>query len=264
MGDPRAIATLLDIMRRLRDPETGCPWDVAQDFRTIAPYTIEEAYEVADAIGREDWRDLVDELGDLLFQVVFHAQMAAEAGHFDFGDVVAAVCDKMERRHPHVFGNASVADADAQTRAWEEHKARERATSGDPSALAGVARGLPEWLRAIKLQQRAARVGFDWDRADEVLEKLEEEVREIRAATVVSTEEVEEEFGDFLFAVLNLSRHLDVDSGRALRTANAKFERRFRAMEAAAAAQAKTLDTMTLADLETLWEQAKGAENSGR
>jgi len=234
------IADLLAIMARLRDPETGCPWDVEQTFETIAPYTIEEAYEVADAIERRDHVHLKDELGDLLFQVVFHARMAEEAGHFAFADVVEAVCDKMERRHPHVFGDASVADAEAQTRAWEEHKAREReAAAGDghaPSALDGVPEGLPEWLRCVKLHKRATRVGFDWPDALAVIDKVEEETQELREALADGTDpdHVEDELGDLLFVALNVSRHAQVDAGRALRRANRKFERRFRRLEAIA------------------------------
>ncbi len=259
--DSGSIERILYIMARLRDPDGGCPWDLEQDFRTIAPYTIEEAYEVSDAIEREAWPELMDELGDLLFQVVFHARMAEEANHFSFADVVRAISDKMERRHPHVFAEAAVRDAAAQTVAWEEQKARGRESAGDDSALAGIARGMPEWLRALKLQRRAARVGFDWDRRDEVLDKLEEEVREIREAEAESTAAVEEEFGDFLFAVLNLSRHLKVDAGRALRSANAKFERRFRAMEREAEERGTSLAALDLEAMEALWQVVKGREH---
>ena len=256
------IDDLLSIMRRLRDPESGCPWDVAQDFDSIAPYTIEEAYEVADAIDRQAWDDLRDELGDLLFQVVFHAQMAREAGLFDFPDVVAAICDKMLRRHPHVFGDAAIEDAQAQTRAWEEHKAREREAHPDQSALAGVATGLPEWMRALKLQRRAGRVGFDWADAEGVLNKLDEELDELQQARRSGDEQaVEDEFGDLLFTVLNLARHLEIDPGRALRRTNQRFEQRFRAMEAAAGG-ADSFAGLASEQKEALWRQAKDREDT--
>ncbi|MDX1571143.1 MAG: nucleoside triphosphate pyrophosphohydrolase [Xanthomonadales bacterium] len=255
------IEDLLEIMSRLRDPDSGCPWDVEQDFSTIAPYTIEEAYEVADAIDHGDFLALKDELGDLLFQVVFHARMAEEAGQFDFSDVVSAVCDKMIRRHPHVFGDAEVADARAQTLAWEEHKARERGEDEDPSALAGVSTGLPEWMRAQKLQKRAARVGFDWPDAGPVLEKIEEEIAELRRAVeLVDAEQVESEFGDLLFAAVNLSRHLRSDTSRALRAANRKFEARFRAMETLAKSRGQSLADLTLEQMDELWDEVKGRE----
>jgi len=262
------IGDLLEIMARLRDPGSGCPWDVQQDFASIAPYTIEEAYEVADAIDRGDLHDLKDELGDLLFQVVFHARMAEEGGHFAFDDVVAAICDKMVRRHPHVFAGTSVADAEAQTVAWEEGKRGEReAKSGaDTSALAGVARGLPEWQRAVKLQQRAARVGFDWPDVGPVFEKLHEELDEVREELVKGRghDALEDEIGDVLFVCANLSRHARVDFGAALRRANAKFERRFRRMEAMAAADGLSLDGMNLDQQDTYWNRAKAEEKAAR
>jgi ATP diphosphatase len=243
----RDIRDLLGIMAALRDPATGCPWDVRQTFATIAPYTIEEAYEVADALDRAAMADLRDELGDLLLQVVFHARMAEEQGAFAFGDVVAAICDKMTRRHPHVFAGASVEDAEQQTKAWDDHKRAERAARGDAdaSALAGIARGLPEWQRAVKLQHKAAKVGFDWPDPVPVLEKLHEEIEEVRAefaavaldpADTGARDRLEDEIGDILFVCANLARHARVDVGAALRRANHKFERRFRAMEALAAA----------------------------
>jgi ATP diphosphatase len=271
MSDPRDIATLLGIMAALRDPDGGCPWDVEQTFATIAPYTIEEAYEVADAIDRGDLHDLRDELGDLLLQVVFHARMAQERGAFDFGDVVAAICDKMIRRHPHVFAaRGRVEDAEAQARAWEEHKRAERAARGesDASALAGISRGLPEWQRAVKLQHKAAKVGFDWPDPAPVLEKLHEEIEEVRAefAAVAADpgdgaarDRLEDEIGDILFVCANLARHARVDFGAALRRANHKFERRFRAMEALAAADGG-LAGKPLDEQDRYWDRAKQAE----
>jgi ATP diphosphatase len=258
------IRRLLDIMARLRDPRGGCPWDVQQNFSTIAPYTIEEAYEVADAIDRGDMQELKDELGDLLLQVVFHARMAEEAGHFAFADVVAAICDKMVRRHPHVFAGASVEDAEAQTLAWEESKRREREEkqAHDGSALAGIARGLPEWQRAVKLQQRAATVGFDWPSVDPVFEKLHEELDEVRAelAQGLGHEALEDEIGDVLFVCANLSRHAKVDFGAALRRANQKFERRFRRMEALAAEDGVELAALPLARQDAYWDRAKAED----
>ena len=259
------ISQLLDIMSRLRDRERGCPWDVEQTFATIAPYTIEEAYEVADAIERGDMGGLRDELGDLLLQVVFHAQMAREAGDFAFGDVVASICDKMVRRHPHVFGETRIDDAAAQTKAWEDHKQKEREASGDASALAGIARGLPEWLRALKLQQRAARVGFDWPDMDPVFDKLHEELDEVRAELTAPERDMarlEDEIGDVLFVCANLARHAKVDPGAALRRANAKFERRFRRMEALAAERGTSLKALDLAQQDALWDAAKAEERS--
>jgi ATP diphosphatase len=262
-GAPRrGIDELLAIMARLRDPERGCPWDVKQDFASIAPYTIEEAYEVADAIDRGDFDDLREELGDLLLQVVFHAQMAAEQGRFDFDDVAQAISAKMIRRHPHVFGDAHYADLDAQKQAWEELKAAERAAKGDAhdaSALAGVSHGLPEWKRATKLQQRAATVGFDWPDHRPVLDKLAEELDEVRAEFDAGADpaRLEDEIGDVLFVAANLARHAGVDFSRALRHANAKFERRFRRMEQLAADEGDTLAGRDLAAQEALWRRVK-------
>src|SRR5690606_7612686 len=263
-----AITDLLDIMARLRDRERGCPWDVEQTFDTIAPYTIEEAYEVADAIDRRDYADLRDELGDLLLQVVFHARMAEEAGHFAFGDVVAAICDKMVRRHPHVFGDVPVADsAAAQLANWEDLKAGERAARGhvDASALAGIPRGMPEWQRSLKLQQRAARVGFDWPDVAPVFDKLHEEIDEVRAefAAGADAERLADEIGDVLFVCVNLARHARVDVSRALRHANAKFERRFRRMETLAAAEGMPLEQRSLEAQDALWDRAKAEERGG-
>lgn len=240
------IERLLAIMARLRDPVHGCEWDVAQDWASIAPYTIEEAYEVADAIARNDADDLKDELGDLLLQVVFHARIAEDAGAFTFADVVRAISDKMERRHPHIFGHAAVSPG------WEELKAQERqGKATDGSALAGVAAGLPALMRAVKLQKRAARTGFDWPDTDGPLAKVYEEIAEIKTAPA---EELEEEVGDLLFAVVNWARHLGIDPETALRSGNAKFERRFRAMEAAAG---EAFATLTLDQQEALWQQVK-------
>jgi ATP diphosphatase len=268
------IADLLAIMARLRDPDGGCPWDVRQTFATIAPYTIEEAYEVADAIDRNDMSDLRDELGDLLLQVVFHARMAQEQGAFAFADVVAAISDKMLRRHPHVFAGGSVEDVEAQAREWEEHKRRERDAAGheDGSALAGIARGLPEWQRALKLQKRAATVGFDWPGPEPVIAKLHEEIDEVRVefaavaadpGDVRARDRLEDEIGDLLFVCANVARHAKVDPGSALRRANAKFERRFRAMEALAAADGTPLSVLPLQAQDRYWDRAKAAEKAG-
>jgi len=269
--DHHDIHTLLAIMARLRDPGSGCPWDVQQTFATIAPYTIEEAYEVADAIDRNDLHALKDELGDLLLQVVFHARMAEEQGSFAFGDVVAAISYKMIRRHPHVFAGESVEDAEAQTVAWEEQKRRERESAGheDTSALAGIARGLPEWQRAVKLQKRAASVGFDWPDITPVIAKLHEEIEEVReefAAVAAepgdanARDRLEEEIGDMLFVAANIARHAKVDVGAAMRRANLKFERRFRTMEALAETDGTTLAALPLEEQDRYWDRAKAAE----
>lgn len=262
-GAPTPIERLRAVMAQLRAPVGGCPWDVEQDFSSIAPYTIEEAYEVADAIDRGDMDDLRDELGDLLLQVVFHSRMAEEAGLFDFDQVASGICDKMERRHPHVFAGASVRDAEAQTAAWEQGKHEERlARGGDASALAGIARGLPEWQRAVKLQKRAARVGFDWPDIHQVFDKLHEEIEELRVEFAAGTghEALEDELGDVLFVCANLSRHGKVDFGAALRRANAKFERRFRRMEVLAAGEGLSLAGLSLAAQDEYWNRAKQEE----
>ena len=245
-------------MRRLRDKDGGCPWDVEQDFATIAPYTIEEAYEVADAIERQDMDGLRDELGDLLFQVVFHAQMAQEAGHFEFDDVVGGISDKMIRRHPHVFGSPAERAAGPQEGSWERLKELERSESVDDSALAGVAKSIPALKRAQKLGSRASRVGFDWPDRQGVREKIREEIDELEEA--VGTREVadiEEEFGDVLFAVVNLARHLDIDPEKALTGANRKFERRFRDMEREINANGKRMSDFNLETLGKYWRAAK-------
>ncbi|WP_282128194.1 nucleoside triphosphate pyrophosphohydrolase [Roseobacter litoralis] len=258
--DPDAgIERLLEIMRRLRDPATGCPWDIEQDFDSIAPYTIEEAYEVADAIARKDWRDLEGELGDLLLQTVYHTAMGAEGGHFTFQSVVRKISDKMVARHPHVFGDESRdKSADQQTADWEKIKARERADNAQQGTLDGVAIGLPALLRALKLQKRAARVGFDWPSTDEVLDKITEEAAElVEARDRLTQTEVEEEFGDLLFVMANLGRHLGLDPEAALRAANAKFTRRFEAVEAKLAALGKTPADSDLAEMDALWDQVK-------
>lgn len=260
--DPGAgLERLLEIMRRLRDPETGCPWDVEQDFRSIAPYTIEEAHEVADTIERGAMDELAGELGDLLLQVVYHAQMAEEAGAFTFADVVRAISDKMIRRHPHVFGGESRdKSADDQIRDWEAAKARER---GEASILDGIALSLPALTRAVKLQNRAARVGFDWPDVGPVLDKLREEAEEVVAARG-EPDRVFEEFGDLLFVVANLARHLKVDPEAALRAANAKFVRRFGRIEAMLRAAGRRPDQSDLAEMDALWEAIKREEKAGR
>lgn len=252
---------LLDIMARLRDPVAGCPWDQAQDFATIAPYTIEEAYEVADAIARRDMAALPDELGDLLFQVVYHARLGEEAGHFDFTDVVRAIADKMVRRHPHVFGDAAARDAAVQTEAWEAQKAAERRARSEHGALAGVPVGLPALTRAEKLTKRAARVGFDWPDAAAVLDKLDEEVAELRAELPAADPvRLADELGDMLFVLANLARKLNLDPETCLRGANEKFARRFSAVEASLAAEGRTPAETPLADMEAAWHEAKLAE----
>ena len=254
-------------MARLRDPKGGCPWDVAQTFATIAPYTVEEAFEVADAIARQDMPALKDELGDLLLQVVFHARMAEEAGLFAFNDVVEAISAKMIRRHPHVFGDAHVADAAAQTVSWENIKAAERAAAGDkaapPSVLDGIPAGMPAMKQAEKLQKRAARVGFDWTAAKDVLGKVREELEEVaeefnRAGP--NEARLTDEIGDLLFACVNLARKANIDPGMALRGTNLKFDRRFRRVEALLAAEGRTPGEATLDEMEKLWVRAKGEE----
>jgi ATP diphosphatase len=264
----RNLDHLLEVMARLRDPKGGCPWDLEQTFATIVPHTIEEAYEVADAIERGDMAELKDELGDLLFQVVYHARMAEESGIFAFDDVAAAIADKMVRRHPHVFGATRIDSAEAQTRAWEEQKAAERqakaeapeAGNGITGALDGVVRGLPALTRALKLQKRAARVGFDWPAAPPVADKIAEELAEIRAEMAAEPHDgtrLADEIGDILFSCVNLARKLGIDPETALRHANAKFERRFRRLEALLAAEGKYPEDARLAELDAAWERAK-------
>ncbi|WP_312325215.1 nucleoside triphosphate pyrophosphohydrolase [Stenotrophomonas sp.] len=267
MSAPAELDRLLGIMARLRDPRDGCPWDLQQDFASIAPYTIEEAYEVADAIDRGDMDDLCDELGDLLLQVVFHAQMASEQGAFGFAEVARAISDKMTRRHPHVFAQVQVDGAEDVNTNWEAIKRAERAAKGDAdhSALAGISRGLPEWQRAVKLQARAARVGFDWPGPAPVLDKVREELDEVaaefaRGPVQDNQARLQEELGDLLFVCANLARHAKVDVGAALRHANHKFERRFRTMEAQAAANWQAMAELDLQAQEQLWEQAKAGE----
>jgi ATP diphosphatase len=273
MKPSRDIATLLDIMAALRTPVTGCPWDLEQDFSTIAPYTLEEAYEVADAIQRGDMDDLREELGDLLLQVVFHAQMAQEAGAFDFGGVVDAITTKMIRRHPHVFGDAQARSAGMAKGMWEAIKAEEKAERRVRRAAAGLAPdggggfldGVPvthtALTRALKLQEKAATVGFDWGAAGPVLDKIEEEIGELRAAIAGGRDaEVRDEFGDLMFALVNLGRHLKANPEAALRGTNEKFRTRFHAVETALAARGSSLDAATLEEMEELWQAAKGKD----
>ena len=260
------IDDLIGIMARLRDPERGCPWDRVQTFRSIAPYTIEEAYEVADAIERENLPDLVDELGDLLFQVVFHAQMASESGAFGFDDVVDAITGKMIRRHPHVFGDADVSGVTEQSMRWEEMKAVERSRGGDrTSLLDDIPTALPALPRAVKLQRRAARCGFDWPSADEVFDKISEELGELREAVRNRDQAgVDEELGDVLFSVANLARHLGTDPEAVARAANRKFERRFRELERRANAGGASADALDQEELEEIWSEIKAEEKLNR
>lgn len=262
----RNIDRLIDIMAALRDPETGCPWDVKQDFTTIAPYTIEEAYEVADAIERGDMDDLKDELGDLLLQVVFHARMAEEHGNFAFDDVAGAIADKMIRRHPHVFGDESAETPEDVKTSWEETKARERAEKGqNESALDGVATALPALIRAEKLSKRAARVGFEWPTAELIFRDIHEEIDEIRHEIKVDggPERLEDEVGDLLFCVANLARFLGVDPEKALRSTNDKFNRRFRAVEASFKNEGRPLTDCSLDEMDARWDQVKEIEKQG-
>ena len=267
MKPSRDIARLIEIMAALRTPGTGCPWDLEQSFATIAPYTVEEAYEVADAIARGDLEDLKDELGDLLLQVVYHARMAQEQGAFDFGDVVESITAKMIRRHPHVFADAEGRTAQAVKGMWERIKAEEKAERGEQAAagaLAGVPLALPALTRALKLQAKAGRVGFDWNDPRAVLAKIREEAQEIEAELEAGEREpAAEEVGDLLFAVVNLARHIGADPEAVLRGTNAKFERRFAAIERALAAQGKTPKESTLAEMDALWDAAKEAERKG-
>jgi ATP diphosphatase len=276
MEPTRDIGRLIEIMAALRDPKTGCPWDVQQDFGSIAPYTIEEAYEVADAIERGDLLDLKDELGDLLLQVVFHARMAQEQGAFDFDDVVEAITSKMVRRHPHVFGDARGADAEAVRASWEAIKRAEKAErhaargtgsqDGEvASVLSGVPVALPALTRAEKLSRKAAAVGFDWPEPAQVIAKIREELAEVEHAMAAGERAaVEDEVGDLLFAVTNLARHLDVDAEKALRGTNAKFERRFRSVEAALSARGRGPGEASLDEMEALWCKAKATERQPR
>lgn len=262
-ADRPSIDRLLAIMARLRNPDGGCPWDLEQSFETIAPYTIEEAYEVADAIQRGDLAELKEELGDLLFQVVFHAQMASEQGAFSFDDVAAAIADKMIRRHPHVFGDADARSAESQTHAWEAQKAAERAAkaAADPSVLANVPLALPALTRAEKLMKRAARVGFDWPDVEGVFAKIDEELAELReAAREGDADHIAEEIGDLLSTVVNAARKLGVDPEAALRGSNAKFERRFRYVEQALVAKGSSVEAADLDAMEAEWAAAKRAE----
>lgn len=258
------IERLLEIMRALRHPNQGCPWDIEQDFSTIAPYTIEEAYEVADAIERNAWDELKGELGDLLFQSVFHAQMATESGHFTFQDVVTTMSNKMVSRHPHVFGDESrEKSAEQQTADWEAIKAAERAGKSESGTLDGVAVGLPALLRAYKLQKRAARVGFDWPDASHVIDKIQEESAElVEARDHLSPDKIEEEFGDLMFVMANLGRHLGLEPEAALRRANAKFIRRFEGVEQKLADRGKTPQDSDLAEMDALWDAVKVEERT--
>jgi ATP diphosphatase len=274
MKPSRDISRLIEIMAALRDPETGCPWDIEQSFATIAPYTIEEAYEVAEAIARDDMPDLRDELGDLLLQVVYHARLAEELRAFAFPDVVEAITAKLIRRHPHVFGDADARAAGAAKQFWEKIKAEEKAArraarggADDPSGLlASVARGLAPLVRALKLQEKASTVGFDWNDPRAVLSKLREEIAEIEevlAEPVPPEGRLEDEVGDLLFVVVNLARHLEVDPEQALRRTNVKFETRFAAIEAALAAEGRGPADATLEEMEALWQAAKGPGKTG-
>ena len=257
--NPRDIGTLRTIMEALRKPVTGCPWDLEQNFETIAPYTIEEAYEVADAIARGSMPDLCDELGDLLLQPIYHAQMASEAGHFTFDDVIEAVVTKMIRRHPHVFGDDAAKSAGVAKGFWEENKAKERAAKGETkkATLDGIALALPGMTRAVKLQSKAAKVGFDWPSVDNVYDKVAEEIAEFREAP---NDKKAEEFGDLLFALANVARHLGIDPEAAVRGTNAKFERRFGFIEAQLSKLGKEPKQSNLEEMDALWDKAKVAE----
>jgi MazG family protein len=263
---PSSIQRIVNIMAALRDPDTGCPWDLKQDFKSIAPYALEEAYEVVDAIETGDMDQLRDELGDLLLQVVFHARMAEEAESFTFDDVVNAIADKMERRHPHVFGAKAEVTSEQVKQNWEDMKAQERAAKSDtmaapPSLLDDVPLALPAMTRAVKLQKRAARIGFDWTEPEPIFDKLEEEVNELREAMALkNADAIEDELGDVLFVVANIARHLKLDPETALRRGNAKFSRRFQQVEQQARAQSTDMSDFSLDDLESFWQRAKAAE----
>jgi len=264
LGAEAELRRLLDIMAALRDPDRGCPWDTRQSFATIAPYTIEEAYEVADAIARRDFAHLPDELGDLLFQVVYHARMAEEAGRFAFADVARTIADKMVRRHPHVFGDAAARDAGTQAAAWEAQKSAERADRAETGALAGVPSALPALTRAAKLTARASRVGFDWPDAEAVLAKLDEEVAELRAELPQADPvRLADEVGDMLFVLANLARKLQLDPETCLRGANQKFMHRFNEMEDSIELEGKTLAETSLGEMEATWQIVKQKERSG-
>jgi tetrapyrrole methylase family protein/MazG family protein/ATP diphosphatase len=267
MSETRAespIDRLLAVMARLRDPERGCPWDVEQTFATIAPYTVEEAYEVADAIERNDLKHLKEELGDLMFQVVFHSRMAEEQGAFDFHEVVDAVADKLIRRHPHVFADAGFRTAEEQTVAWEQIKAEERAANARHGVLDDVPTGLPALTRAVKLTKRAGRVGFDWPSTREVIAKLHEELDELQAEIQAGdAAKMREEMGDLLFVVANLARKLDVEPEDALRAANAKFVRRFHHIEARLAENGRTPEQSTLEEMDRFWDEARARDKAG-
>lgn len=257
------IERLLEIMRRLRDPISGCPWDIEQDFSTIAPHTIEEAYEVADAIERQDWPELEAELGDLLFQTVFHAQMAKEAGYFDFNCVVRNICEKMIARHPHIFGNENRnKSADQQIEDWEKIKQTERANKAQMRVLDGVTLGLPALIRALKLQKRAARVGFDWPDVGPVIAKITEECQElVEAREKFTQDKITEEYGDLLFSIVNLGRHLQIDPEQALQDANKKFIRRFNALEDKLHALGKSPAGSSLTEMDRIWDLVKADES---
>jgi ATP diphosphatase len=259
------MARLLEVMRVLRDPEEGCSWDIEQDFASIAPYTIEEAYEVADAIERQDWSELKNELGDLLLQTVYHTQIASEAALFTFDDVANAISDKMVARHPHVFGAESQdKSAEQQTADWESINATERATKSKQGVLEDVALALPALMRAAKLQKRAARVGFDWPNISQVLDKIQEETQElVEAKKTLTQTEVVEEYGDLMFVMVNLGRHLKVDAEEALRGANMKFTRRFQYIENELARQGLSPEKSNLNDMDRLWNDAKKVERNG-
>lgn len=264
MTQVTSLQRLLTIMKKLRDPQTGCPWDRTQTFASIAPYTLEETYEVLDAIQRQDYEDLRDELGDLLFQVVFYAQMGQEQGLFDFQDICHAISDKLERRHPHIFGDASAADTAAVAARWEKIKTQERAEKALHSALDDIPQALPALMKAHKIQKRCAAVGFDWNTLGPVVDKVYEEIDEVMheaRQAVVDEKKLEEELGDLLFATVNLTRHLGHKAENALQAANRKFERRFRQVEAIIGQQGMSMNDATLEQMEAAWQQVKQQEN---
>jgi len=263
MSENRDFKGLVEIMAALRNPNNGCPWDLEQNFETIAPYTIEEAYEVADAIDRQDYKDLREELGDLLLQPVYHAQMAAEAGYFTIDDVVNDVCEKMVTRHPHVFGDENAQNPEDVDKIWDERKKAEKAHTKPQSALDGVTKGLPALLRAQKLQKKAAKVGFEWPKVDFVLDKLEEELGELREAVNSGTlDQKSDELGDVLFVISNLARMLDINAETALRDGNNKFERRFKGVEQLLKAQSVDIEDASLEQMEDAWKQQKTKERA--